>query len=73
MPTTQASGETGHAMTEWQGPFVGLQELLVGCASVGAIAGLAGAAVAAWTMRRRWAERHGVPQAGSLTAPTASP
>jgi hypothetical protein len=39
-------------MTDWQGPFTGLQGLLEACASVGAVAGLI-AAVAGWTLRRR--------------------
>jgi hypothetical protein len=49
-------GETGHAMTDWQGPFAGMQGLLEACASVGVIAGLV-AAAAAWTLRRRSAEQ----------------
>jgi hypothetical protein len=43
-------------MTDWQGPFVGMQGLLEACASVGAAAGLI-AAAAAWTLRRRSAEQ----------------
>ena len=39
-------------MTDWDGPFAGMQGLLEACASVGAVAGLL-AAAAAWTMRRR--------------------
>jgi uncharacterized protein (TIGR03382 family) len=39
-------------MTEWQGPFAGMQELLEACASVGVLAGVV-AAVAAWVLRRR--------------------
>lgn len=43
-------------MTEWQGPFAGLQGLLEACASVGAVAGVL-AAAAAWSLRRRSAEQ----------------
>jgi hypothetical protein len=43
-------------MTDWQGPFAGMQGLLEACASVGVIAGLV-AAAAAWTLRRRSAEQ----------------
>jgi hypothetical protein len=43
-------------MTDWQGPFTGLQALLEACASVGAVAGVL-AAAAAWTLRRRSAEQ----------------
>jgi hypothetical protein len=39
-------------MTDWQGPFTGMQELLEACASVGVVAGVV-AAVAAWALRRR--------------------
>jgi hypothetical protein len=42
----------GQAMTEWQGPFVGMQELLAGCGYVGVIAGMVSAAVA-WRLHRR--------------------
>ena len=48
-------GETGHEMTDWQGPFAGMQGLLEACASVGVIAGLVAAATA-WELRRRSTE-----------------
>ena len=39
-------------MTEWQGPFTGVQGLLEGCVYVGVAAGVV-AAGAAWVLRRR--------------------
>ena len=39
-------------MTEWQGPFTGMQELLEGCVYVGVVAG-AVAAAAGWVLHRR--------------------
>jgi hypothetical protein len=42
-------------MTEWQGPFDGMQGLLEGCVYVGVVAGVA-AGAAAWLLHRRAAE-----------------
>jgi len=39
-------------MTEWQGPFTGMQELLEGCVYIGVVAGVV-AVGAAWVLRRR--------------------
>lgn len=42
-------------MTDWQGPFTGMQGLLEACAYAGVAAGVA-SGIAAWWLHRRSAE-----------------
>ncbi|WP_369137229.1 hypothetical protein [Modestobacter versicolor] len=39
-------------MSEWQGPFTGMEALLEGCVYVGVVAGVV-ATVAGWVLHRR--------------------